>query len=309
MSRLTDLLSTIKQAEHKKEVPPGLSDSVSSIKRKNPGKRLIVFFVVLISAAVALGLAASYMADHLRGRIIANSAPAAPLASSEGSAPKEAAAGSGVVEKTASVEPPVNRTASYGLKKSTEQMFTPTGSTPHDAPRESASNPARSPVTSREERTDEEDASKERTGLFYRARDFELSGDLPKAVQAYQKVVELEPRNYRAMNNIASLYMRMERPKEALRYLEDSLKIKGDYVPALINTGILQARANGVSEAEVSFLKALSIDGSNRTALFNLAALYENTQRYGNAREYYRKLDLLGDTEGANGLKRLVNRP
>lgn len=310
MSHLTDLLSRIKQTDQKKEVPPGLSESISPIKRRGSWKRRIVFFAVLISAALVLGLAASYLADHLKGGPGESPSSSGPSVSAPPSLqPQEASVDKEAAEKTGaktalddSVTPDVE-------KKARTEKSAPLNEPSPSAPRKAVLSPDGSLKESYEERTDGKDSTEEKTGLVYQARDYELNGDLPKAVQTYERVLEMEPRNYRAMNNIASLYIRMDRTKEALGYLEGSVRLRGDYVPALINLGIIKARAGNAAEAEGSFLKALSFDGSNRAALFNIAVLYENSLRYDKAREYYRRLELLGDTEGTNGLKRLAYRP
>ncbi|MBI5588108.1 MAG: tetratricopeptide repeat protein [Deltaproteobacteria bacterium] len=310
MSHLTDLLSKIKQADQKKEVPPGLSESISSIRRREPGKRRIVFFVVLISAALVLGLAASYLTDHLKGGPSESPSSSGPSASAQPPLqPQEALFDKEAAKKSESRTARDNSVTPDVEKKTRTEKSAPLSEPAPSTPRKAALSSDGSLKESYEERTDGKDSTEEKTGLFYRARSYELNGDLPKAVQTYEKVIEMEPLNYRAMNNIASLYIRMDRTKEALGYLEGSVRLKGDYVPALINLGIIQAKAGKAAEAESSFLKALSFDGSNRAALFNIAVLYENALRYDKAREYYRKLELLGDTEGTNGLKRLAYRP
>src|SRR3990172_8447498 len=152
------------------------------------------------------------------------------------------------------------------------------------------------------------DIEEQVTNLFYFARNHEKSGNLPGAVESYRKVLEIDPGNYRTMNNIAALLIRMNLWEESLGYLQNSIQLNDHYVPALINLGIVHARNGNSSEAERALLKAVSLEEQNRSALFNIAVLYENEGSYDRARGYYQKLQTLGESEGINGIKRLENK-
>ena len=146
------------------------------------------------------------------------------------------------------------------------------------------------------------------THFFYLARNYEQSGDLSRAVENYKKVLQIDPQNYRTMNNIAALFIKMNLWEESLDYLQNSFKLKNNYVPTLINLGIVYAKKERTSEAESSLLKAISLEEENRAALFNIAVLYENQGAYDRAREYYQRLKILGKSEGMEGLRRLENK-
>ena len=152
------------------------------------------------------------------------------------------------------------------------------------------------------------DIEEQVTNLFYFARNHEKSGNLPGAVESYRKVLEIDPGNYRTMNNIAALLIRMNLWEESLGYLQNSIQLNDHYVPALINLGIVHARNGNSSEAERALLKAVSLEEQNRSALFNIAVLYENEGSYDRARGYYQRLQTLGESEGINGMKRLDNK-
>jgi len=152
------------------------------------------------------------------------------------------------------------------------------------------------------------DIEEQVTNLFYFARNHEKSGNLPGAVESYRKVLEIDPGNYRTMNNIAALLIRMNLWEESLGYLQSSIQLNDHYVPALINLGIVHARNGNSSEAERALLKAVSLEEQNRSALFNIAVLYENEGSYDRARGYYQRLQTLGESEGINGMKRLDNK-
>ena len=163
------------------------------------------------------------------------------------------------------------------------------------------------PDSNTEEETDRH-IEEQVTHLFYLARDDEQSGNLPGAIESYRKILEIDPGNYRTMNNLAALLIRMNLWEESLGYLQSSIKLNDHYVPALINLGIVHARNGNSSEAERALLRAISLDDQNRSALFNIAVLYENEGSYDRALGYYQRLQTLGESEGIRGIKRLENK-
>ena len=102
--------------------------------------------------------------------------------------------------------------------------------------------------------------------------------------------------------------IRLDMWDESLGYLLESIKLNNQYVPALINLGIVYAKTGKFSESEEMLLQAVSLEENNRLALLNIAILYEKEGLYERAREYYQRLRILGDIEGGKGLKRIDNR-
>ena len=140
---------------------------------------------------------------------------------------------------------------------------------------------------------------------YYMALDFEKEGNHIKAIDEYTAALAIEPENFRLMNKVGGLYMRMRMWKEAAGYLEGSVGENGRYVPALINRGIVYAEMDRFEEAERSLKKALSLEPASRLALFNIALLYEKRSMPEEAKEPYMKLKQFGDTQGFAGVERL----
>jgi len=140
---------------------------------------------------------------------------------------------------------------------------------------------------------------------LYLASNYERAGDDSNAIASYRKAVELDPGNYKAKNNIASILLKAGSTAEAVPYIKDSLGIQDGYVPALVNMGIALARQGAAPEAEDYFSKALSIEPSSVPALLNMAVLCERSGRDELAAVYYGKLRSFGHPEGASGLNRL----
>lgn len=140
------------------------------------------------------------------------------------------------------------------------------------------------------------------------ARNYEMKKDYPNAIASYKNVLKIEPKNFRVMNNIASILIQLNSFEDAKSYSLLSLSYKNDYVPALINYAIASAKLGVTEDAENYLLRALQLEPDNRQAIFNIAVLYENRGDYKKAREYYLKLQRLGDVQGKEGFERLKDR-
>lgn len=318
MSILSDLLSRAKQQQPKRDVPPGLRGTVSSIKREESRRKKMFIFAGVISIFTGLGLAVVYItgyygSDKVEG-ILASKMKKYP--------------GTGQTMETSSAPPPAPSVRKETLKavphvttgrRAAQIKKTDAGPVvaKSDIPEHDESSVV-SPVKASElpiaEKTGDAahkvpDQDMPAPGLkesyLYAAERYENSGDIASAASEYQKVLDLEPKNYRVMNKISFLLIKMGRFDEAERHLNSALLIRQDYVPALINAAIISASTGKITEAENYLLKALSIDPANRSSLLNLALLYEKEKKNDDAREYYSRLRRLGDKNGDMGIQRL----
>ena len=105
--------------------------------------------------------------------------------------------------------------------------------------------------------------------------------------------------------NPMAFYSQLGLKNDARKYIDRALTDNYLYVPALINAGIISAQSDKFVESEEYFLKALSVEEQNVSALFNVALLYEVQRSFDNAHIYYSKLKSLGDRRGVEGLKRI----
>ncbi|MCR4318974.1 MAG: tetratricopeptide repeat protein [Candidatus Brocadiaceae bacterium] len=148
----------------------------------------------------------------------------------------------------------------------------------------------------------------DKDSLLYSARAYESKKDYYQALLNYKKALELGTQNYIIMNNISSVLIHMENFSDALRYLENALSIKRDYVPSLINLGITYIRLGNSVEGESYLLKALSIEPSNKNAIFNIAIFYERQGDNDEAYNYFYKLFEMGEIQGRLGTARIAEK-
>lgn len=125
----------------------------------------------------------------------------------------------------------------------------------------------------------------------------ETRNDLAGALDWYKKAVLVTPNDVRLLNKIAFILIKMSLHDEAAGYAEKALSSKGDYIPALVNMGIIHAHQGNLDEALRFFESALKLDNTNTSALYNLMLLCKKKGDYMRAEDIERKLKALGHTE------------
>jgi|Deesub1362A_J573_1020465.scaffolds.fasta_scaffold01945_5 Tfp pilus assembly protein PilF len=143
---------------------------------------------------------------------------------------------------------------------------------------------------------------------LYMARKYELLEDYSQALRYYKKALRYDPANPSILNNIAYMYIKLNNPSMANKFAREALKIKSDYIPAMVNLSIGLAMEGEYDMAEEVLQRALRIDEHNRDAILNLAILYERQKRFDTAMEYYSKLADFGDINGNLGMARIYEK-
>jgi tetratricopeptide (TPR) repeat protein len=158
---------------------------------------------------------------------------------------------------------------------------------------------------------------------FHLALANSLQGKDAEAIVGYQKVLELKPGLYEAELNLGIVLLRQKQEKEAVPHLEAAAEKKpkearpkaylgnawfdsGDYLkaeqayanaleldaksaPAELGLARSLARENKLKESEPHFRKAADLDPSFKSAILELAALYEKGKQPSEAVAIYRE--------------------
>ncbi len=98
--------------------------------------------------------------------------------------------------------------------------------------------------------------------------------DYGSAVVIWSKVTAEQPRNYRALNNLASAHLEAGRTDEARTALVQALAIKPDYAEALFNLGTLCGQSGQIDAAEDYLSRALRVAPNDADIHCNLANVY-----------------------------------
>ena len=87
-----------------------------------------------------------------------------------------------------------------------------------------------------------------------------LEDNMAKKEEIYKRTAEYYDKDYRALNNLATLAFKKGDEMEATRYLERALRVNPQAPEALANLGIMELVNGNVKEAETSIAKALGVN-------------------------------------------------
>jgi superkiller protein 3 len=139
-------------------------------------------------------------------------------------------------------------------------------------------------------------------GMYY-----QQNGD-PLGLTYYQNALQVEPNNKNINFNLAQFYNDLGDVERAIEQYQVLLNIDPNYVRALNNLGyIYLVKENRYDEAIAVFTKALDVDSTFIAAIVNRAIAFEEKKDYDFARQDYRYAQQLDPNckQAINGLNRL----
>lgn len=110
-----------------------------------------------------------------------------------------------------------------------------------------------------------------------------------KAIQAYQKVIELDPNYVEAYNNLGVIYQKIGDFDRAFEAYHRSIEINPRYEKAHNNLGILLYLNGRYEEAREAFQKALAINSNSIESYLHLGILYKKQGQTEKAMASYQK--------------------
>lgn len=110
-----------------------------------------------------------------------------------------------------------------------------------------------------------------------------------KAIQHYNKAIEILPDNTEALYNAGVSYYGTGDKENALKVYEQTLTISPEYTNAANNAGVIYFERKDYGNAKKYFEHALKYDLNNSDALGNLGAIHHNLGNLKEAIEYYKK--------------------
>jgi Tfp pilus assembly protein PilF len=118
---------------------------------------------------------------------------------------------------------------------------------------------------------------------------YQLMGDAEKAFWAYRKSTEINPRYEKGYNNLGILLLLKGHYDEALAAFEKALAINPNNIESHINLGVLFKKKGEWDKAIESYQKALAIDPLHRETHYNIALLYEQLENLELAISHYQQ--------------------
>jgi len=102
-------------------------------------------------------------------------------------------------------------------------------------------------------------------------------GDFERAFEAFQKSIEINPQYEKGHNNLGILLYLKGRNEEALEAFQKALAINPNNIESHINLGVLFKKQGQLDKAIDSYEKALDINPLHREIYYNVALLYEQS--------------------------------
>ena len=102
-------------------------------------------------------------------------------------------------------------------------------------------------------------------------------GDLNEAHTYAIQAVQRNPNWHVAYNTRGNILLKLGRPLEAKRVLEEALRLNSEDSFAHSNLGEAYKELGDTSQAEYYYRKALDLDGDNKLTQFRLGALIVNS--------------------------------
>lgn len=125
--------------------------------------------------------------------------------------------------------------------------------------------------------------------LFNQGVHEQSQGQIAKAMESYQKVIEADPSYYEAFNNLGLLYQGRADLKRAAEAYEKALQVRPDYVKALNNLGVVRYLEDRDDEAMDCFQRALSISPDHVESHLHLGLLLKKKGRGKEALEAFER--------------------
>ena len=129
----------------------------------------------------------------------------------------------------------------------------------------------------------------------------ETGAPVEQAVEAYRKVLELNPSAAGALVNLGTIYYRQRKFADAEQYYKRAIEVDASYSLAQFNLGNLYDEQNRLKEALEHYRCALRLNPNYADAHFNLALLCERTGRDAESRTPLEDLPETGQLRSVGG--------
>jgi Tfp pilus assembly protein PilF len=297
MSILAEMLKKADANKGAGEIPPGLRQAVLSGSGNSDGRRYLLVAGLALLLIAAGATAVFFITGKKAGQSVKQQPQPVVAVQPQVSTARLVASVPPAPPVVAAPQPAAETDKPVAKKVKHRRVAIAS------APKASPNKPEKQP-----EAQDPRPVQKERSLIdshLFAARNAESRRDYMLALKHYQKASEADPHNYRIMNNVASTFIQLRMYEDALTYANRALSIKADYVSALVNAGISQVRLGNATGGRALLVKAVTMEPSNRGALYNLGLVQEQAGALDDALSSFRRLANSGDANGLLGMARI----
>ena len=118
---------------------------------------------------------------------------------------------------------------------------------------------------------------------------YQILGEIDRAFEAYNKATEINPKYEKGYNNLGTLLLLKDRDEEALEAFQKALAINSNNIESHINLGILLKKRGQLEKAIESYQTALAIDPFHKETHYNIALLHEQMENFELAINHYQQ--------------------
>lgn len=113
--------------------------------------------------------------------------------------------------------------------------------------------------------------------------------DINEALKEYLLLSDKYREEFEYYFKIGELFEKKDMSIKAIRYYSEAIKYNSNYVPALLNLGILYFKMKNITQAESYLQKSVSKDPENYKGFFYLGMMEKAEANYKNALKYFEK--------------------
>jgi type IV pilus biogenesis/stability protein PilW len=118
---------------------------------------------------------------------------------------------------------------------------------------------------------------------------YQEAGDFDRALSSYQKAIEVNPKSEKALNNLGVLLYLKGHYDESIQAFQKALTFNANNIESHINLGILFKKQGQVDQAIESYHRALAINPLHGETHYNMGFLYEQLGKMEIAIGHYQK--------------------
>jgi Flp pilus assembly protein TadD len=118
---------------------------------------------------------------------------------------------------------------------------------------------------------------------------YQEMGDVDRAFGAYQKSIEINPRYEKGYNNLGIILYLKGHNEEAVEAFQKALTINSNNIESHINLGVLFKKQGQLNKAIESYQKAIEINPLHKEIHYNIALLYEQLENVELAIRHYQQ--------------------
>ena len=100
--------------------------------------------------------------------------------------------------------------------------------------------------------------------------------NLIEASKIFQKILNIDPKNKKALNNIGNVFKERGMYEEAIKFYEKAISIDSSYKTAKANLAVLFHELGNLKDAEKFYKELINLDSRNLSVMFNLSRINFN---------------------------------